>query len=499
MVHCIEALVFFAPLEQREVDHPQAGELVLVTQAQLAGHFQTQFAKLFARLHRIVAGKDQNQVARFCTKGLFHLLQYFLGIEFIHARLHIAVCLHTGIYHALCTDLRTFHKLGQRIQLLARIRSRPFRTDTADISSIIEYGETVSLHDVHQFDELHIETQVRLVASVIFHGIVPTDTRESFFYIDAPDHLEQMLGHSFENVQHVFLLHKAHFAVDLCKFGLAVRTQVFVTETFHDLEITVETGNHQQLLQRLRRLRQSVELSGIHTGRHDKVTRPFRRRVYQHRSFDFQESMLVQIVTHLESHTMTQFQVLADGVAAQIQITVFHTQVVPPVRIVFNRERRSHGSIQDIQFRNDDFDLTGRDIRVFAGTFANGSRHLDNIFASQLICFLTKSGIHFLVKHQLRNTVTVADIHERHATHLTGFLYPAGQRNHQAFIGKAQVATCSCSIHYIIWIKLFFFFTCAKIIIYRSQEYLKWHLNVEKSFLIFLKPFFNGETHLHFS
>ena len=27
-----------------------------------------------------------------------------------------------------------------------------------------------------------------------------------------------------------------------------------------------------------------------------------------------------KIVTHLESHTMTQFQVLADGVAAQIHI-----------------------------------------------------------------------------------------------------------------------------------------------------------------------------------
>jgi len=39
------------------------------------------------------------------------------------------------------------------------------------------------------------------------------------------------------------------------------------TETFYDLEITVETGNHQQLLQGLWRLRQSVELSRVHTGR----------------------------------------------------------------------------------------------------------------------------------------------------------------------------------------------------------------------------------------
>ena len=90
--------------------------------------------------------------------------------------------------------------------------------------------------------------------------------------------------------------------------------------------------------------------------------------------------------------------------------------------------------------------------------------------------------------------LTIAEIHQGMKYDKKVLVSEKKQR-----IGKAQVATCSCSIHYIIWIKLFFFFTCAKIIIYRSQEYLKWHLNVEKSFLIFLKPFFNGETHLHFS
>ena len=207
----------------------------------------------------------------------------------------------------------------------------------------------MSLHDVHQLDELHAETQVRLIASVIFHGIVPGHTREGFLYLDTTNGLEQVFGHSFENIQHIFLFHEAHLAVDLCKFRLAVCAQVFIAETFHDLEITVETGNHQQLLQRLRRLRQCIELSGIHAGRHHKVACSFRSGVYQHRSFHFQETLLVQIVTHLESHLMTQFQVLADSVTAQVQITVFHTQVVTSVRLVFNREGRSYGCIQDIQ------------------------------------------------------------------------------------------------------------------------------------------------------
>ena len=70
-----------------------------------------------------------------------------------------------------------------------------------------------------------------------------------------------MFRHALEHIQDILLLHEAHLTVDLRELRLAIRTQILVTETFYDLEITVETGNHQQLLQGLWRLRQSVELS----------------------------------------------------------------------------------------------------------------------------------------------------------------------------------------------------------------------------------------------
>jgi len=40
--------------------------------------------------------------------------------------------------------------------------------------------------------------------------------------------------------------------------------QVFVTKTFDDLEVAVHTADHQDLLKNLRRLRQRVELAGMH-------------------------------------------------------------------------------------------------------------------------------------------------------------------------------------------------------------------------------------------
>ena len=139
-----------------------------------------------------------------------------------------------------------------------------FCADTADVGGIVEYRESVSLHDVHQFHELHAETEVGLVAAVIFHGVCPWHAHERLVHLYATDFLEQIFGHAFEEVDDVILLHKRHFAVNLCEFRLAVGTQVFVTEAFGYLEVTVETGNHQQLFQCLRALRQGIELSRVH-------------------------------------------------------------------------------------------------------------------------------------------------------------------------------------------------------------------------------------------
>ena len=62
---------------------------------------------------------------------------------------------------------------------------------------------------------------------------------ERLVHLYATDFLEQIFGHAFEEVDDVILLHKRHFAVNLCEFRLAVSTQVFVTEAFGYLEVTV--------------------------------------------------------------------------------------------------------------------------------------------------------------------------------------------------------------------------------------------------------------------
>ena len=73
-----------------------------------------------------------------------------------------------------------------------------------------------------------------------------------------------MLYKTFEYPYHIFLLHKRHLAVDLCEFRLTVGAKVLVAESLGDLEVTVEAGNHQKLLEQLRRLGERIEFSRVH-------------------------------------------------------------------------------------------------------------------------------------------------------------------------------------------------------------------------------------------
>ena len=137
--------------------------------------------------------------------------------------------------------------------------------------------------------------------------------------VAAPYGLEQVDCHLLEERNDVVLLDKAHLAVDLGKFRLSVGAQIFVAETFCDLEVTVHAGYHQELLERLRTLGQGVELAGVHARRHDKVARSLRRRADEDGRFDFEESLAVEEATHFEADAVTQLEVGAHTLAAQVE------------------------------------------------------------------------------------------------------------------------------------------------------------------------------------
>ena len=256
-----------------------------------------------------------------------------------------------------------------------------------------------------------------------------------------------MTGHILEELEHIFLFHERHLTVDLRELGLTVCAQVLITETLGNLEVTVETTDHQQLLQGLGRLRQCIELSWVHTRRHHKVTGTLWGRTNQNRRFYLDEVLAIQEVTNQDRHTVTQFEVLPDSGTTKVEITILHTDIVATIGIVLDGERRRLALTEDIQFLNQYLNITRRHLGILALTLTDHSLHLDTELTAQFIGLFTKCCIIGLVEHQLCQTIAVAQINESHTTHLTAALNPSCQRHLFACIGKPKLSTSITSIH----------------------------------------------------
>ena len=453
MVHRHEAAFFFAPLEHREVDHPKQGKLVLVAQAKAAAHFEAQFAELLARLHGVGSRNHQDKVAGLCAGKLFEALHHLGCVELIYGALHIALLINAGVNKALRADLRRLHKVSQLVQLLARIGSAAFGHNRADIGCLVEHAELASaFQHVHHLDELHAEAHVGLVAAEAAHRFVPRQAQERRIAEVVAAHLfEEILGHFLKSIDNIVLLHKTHFAVNLREFRLAVSAEVFVAEAFHDLEIAVHACHHEQLLERLRALRQGVELSGVHARGDDEVARTFRRRTYEHRRFNFEKAFLVKEMAHGEAELMAQFQVAAHHFAAQVEIAVLHAQFVAAVGVFFDGEGRHVGGVEHGERGHSYFNVARRHLVVLRVALAHGAHHLDNVFAPQFVGLCAKFGVGLFVKHELRDAVAVAQVDKRHAAHLAHALHPAGKRHGLADIIYTEFSASLCSIHIILY------------------------------------------------
>ena len=119
--------------------------------------------------------------------------------------------------------MRTLDKVGELVELLARVACAAFGADTADVCGLVEYAEFASAFEhIHQFDEFHAETHVRFVRTETTHGLFPRHADERCGKVIVPYFLEKIYGHFFEQRNDVVLLDKAHFAVNLGEFWLTV-------------------------------------------------------------------------------------------------------------------------------------------------------------------------------------------------------------------------------------------------------------------------------------
>ena len=123
--------------------------------------------------------------------------------------------------------------------------------------------------------------QVRLVGAVFLQRLDIGNAREGLGdRLALGELLEEVAQHRLDGVEDVLLLDEAHLDIELVELaGRAVGAGVLVAEAGRDLEVAVEAGDHDELLELLRRLRQGVELAGMEPRGHQEVARAFRARM----------------------------------------------------------------------------------------------------------------------------------------------------------------------------------------------------------------------------
>ena len=367
------------------------------------------------------------------------------GEEFSDRRFNGAICQVLDISQALCAI--NSNKVLQMVSLTARNICIALNIDSLNLAAVFdyrtEYGEVCILHSVSHVHQLHAKAQVGLVAAITVHSVIPGQALERNLNFLAQCALEDVVNEAFHQFQNFIHIHEGHFHIQLGEFGLTVSTQVLVAEAASDLEITLHASNHQKLLEDLRGLRQRIEFAGVYTAGNQIVACALRSGFAQHRGFNFQETMLVQIVAHQLSNLMTQNQIALHFRTTQVQITEFQAQVFIGIDVIFNIERRSFSLVQYFDFASQYFDGTGSNIFVDGISIAqaNLALNLDYEFVTDILSSFEAGACGFRVSNYLHNTATVAQIDKNQSAVVTTLRNPTAQDNLVTGLVFAQLTT----------------------------------------------------------
>ena len=103
---------------------------------------------------------------------------------------------------------------------------------------------------IGKVDYFHPETQIGLVYPPAFHNFLIGIAREGDFQVNIKMLLEHNGHHPFNRRAKTSSgSNKRHFDIDLGMFRLPVGTEILIAQTTGDLEIFIESGNHQNLFE----------------------------------------------------------------------------------------------------------------------------------------------------------------------------------------------------------------------------------------------------------
>src|SRR5262249_25465582 len=248
MVHRLPAALVRVPFEERKIDDPENGVAVLRDELVTLGQLDAEAPEERRRRRPLVAD-EQQEIARRGAQLLDERGPD--GVEkFGHRRLQTAVGdLHP--YEALGAPA-----LGLRDEVVGLLPAEPAGARNAErlhrVSAANHLGEGLELTAAEQIAdvlELEAETQIGLVGAEAIHGLgvgEPGERRWQRHVVHRPQHLGDQALHQR---QEIVAVQERRLDVDLGELGLPVLAQIFVAEAANDLEVALEAGHHQELLE----------------------------------------------------------------------------------------------------------------------------------------------------------------------------------------------------------------------------------------------------------
>ena len=369
-------------LEQRRVDDPQEAPRVLVDEVAALADLQTRCAEQRARRLRRTRG-EEDAVAGLRTDVAGEARHLGLGEVLGHRAGERAVLLDEDVREALRAAL--LRPLLPRVELTTGLRRTTRHDDGADVFGL-EHAERRVLEELRALDELVAEAQVGLVRAVLRHRVGVRHARERRRQVDA-DRRPHGLRDLLTELDDVVLLDEAHLDVELRELGLTVGAEVLVAVAARDLVVAFHPGDHEQLLEQLRALRQRVPAARRETSGDEEVASALGRRTRQRRRLDLDEVALVEHGARSLAHLRAQTDRVALVLATQVEVAVLEARLLADGDALVDLERQRRRLGEHLDLVRDDVDLTCRQVRVDVLRLARGdlTRHLDAVLGAQTV------------------------------------------------------------------------------------------------------------------
>ena len=158
---------------------------------------------------------------------------------------------------------------------------------------------------------------------------------------------------------------------------------------------------------------------------------------------------------------------------AQVEVAVFHTQVVAAVRLLLDREGRNVRAVEDHERIGRDLDLARGQLGILRLAFDDAARHLQDEFAAQFGGRPAGLFGRVLLDDDLRQAVAVAQVDEGHGAQVAHLLHPAGERHRLADVRGTQRTACMGSVHNNLYLLLGLAIFVLAVVRYKSTKFIR--------------------------